>query len=105
MSIKLGNTPFIRQDFLRRFVDSGIKYEDAAKVYDAMVSVFADAVISGQKVTVGQVLSIKPDKKKARTVNMGFNGHNRKIHLGDRIVFKVNIFQEFMSKHRLDWKL
>jgi hypothetical protein len=96
----------LRQDFLKRFVTvGGLKYEDAIKVYNAMVEVFADGIVTGQKVTIGRVLSIHPVRKKARRVKMGFGGKSQIIHLGDRIVFKVKIFKEFYNKHSLNWKL
>ena len=101
-----GKKSIVRQDFLRKFVQVGrVRYEDAAKIYDAMVSVFADAVVTGQKISVGRVLSIKPVKRKARRVNMGFRGTNQTIYLGNRLSFKVIVFREFMNRHELDWKL
>jgi hypothetical protein len=89
-------------------VQTGVKYEEASKIYEAMESIFADAIVSGQKVNIGRVLSIKPIKKKARKVNMGFawlGKHNRTIHLGNRIAWKVSVFKEFLNKHELNWRL
>lgn len=96
----------VRQDFLHKFVETGgIRYEDAAKVYEGMVSLFEDAIVTGQKISVGRVLSIKPVKRKARPVNMGFRGTKKTIYLSDRLSFKVSIFREFMRSHELNWKL
>jgi len=96
----------VRQDFLVKFVkSSGIKYEEAGKVYDAMVELFADAITTGQKISVGRVLSIKPVKRKARPVNMGFRGTKKTIYLSDRITFKVSVFREFLRTHELHWTL
>jgi hypothetical protein len=101
-----GKNSIVRQDFLRKFVQvSGIRYDEAAKIYDAMVGLFADAIVTGQKVSVGRVLSIKPIKRKARRVNMGFRGVNKTIFLGNRLSFKVSVFREFISKHELNWTL
>ena len=98
--------PIVRQDFLRKFVQvSGIKFEEAAKVYDGMVELFADAITTGQKVSVGRVLSIKPVKRKARQVNMGFRGTKKTIYLSDRITFKVSVYREFLRTHELHWTL
>lgn len=102
----IGKKAILRQDFLKKFVQvGGYKYDEAAKIYDAMVSLFADAILSGQKITVGRVLSIRPVKRKARKVNMHFHGRKKTIHISDRIVFKVNLYREFLNKHELGWIL
>lgn len=94
-----------RQDFLKKFVATGIKYEEAARIYQAMVDVFSDAVVTGQKVTIGQVMSIKPVRRKARAVNMGFRGVKQTLYLGNRISFKCSVFKDFLDKHQIDWNL
>jgi hypothetical protein len=95
-----------RQHFLRKFVQaSGIRFEDAAKCYDAMEELFADAIMTGQKISVGRVLSIHPVRRKARKVNMGFKGIRKTLFLSDRLAFKLKIFREFMAKRNLQWQL
>jgi nucleoid DNA-binding protein len=104
--VQLTKKSIVRQDFLKRFVATGgIKYEDAAKIYDAMSELFADAITTGQKISIGRVLSIKPVKRKARSVKMGFRGTKKTIYLSDRITFKVSVFREFLRTHELRWTL
>ena len=99
-------TSVTRHDFIRSFVEhGGLTYAEAAKAFNAMVSVFGDAIVNGQKVNVGNVLSIKTVKRQPRRVNMGLNGTKRTIFLGSRIAFKVSVYGEFMRQHELDWKL
>lgn len=95
-----------RKEFLAKFVQaSGVSYSEAARVYDAMVGLFADAIVTGQKIGIGKVLSIKPVRRKARRVNMGFRGTKTTIHLSDRISFKVSVYRKFMAQHELKWQL
>ena len=77
----------------------------AARMYEAMVSVFADGIVTGRKISIGRVLAIKPVKRKARRVTMGFHNQKRTIHLSDRLTFKVAVYREFMAAHQLDWQL
>lgn len=94
----------VRQDFLRLFVSEGhISYAQAAKVYDAMIRAFADGVVTGQRINVGNVLSICPKRKPPRAINMGFRGEKKKIYLGHRLVFTVHIFKKFLDAHALNW--
>ena len=93
-----------RHDFLTKFVSAGgLKYEEAAKIYDAMVSLFADAVVTGKKVSIGRVLAIKPIRKKPRKVHMGFGSVKKTIFLSERLVFKTVVHREFLKSHSLEW--
>jgi Bacterial DNA-binding protein len=95
-----------RQHFLRALVNNaGLKFVDAAKAYQVMSDLFADSIVTGQKIVVGKVLSISPSKKAARKVVMNFRNKKQTIHLGNRLNFKVSIFKEFLNKHQINWKL
>ena len=95
-----------RQDFLAQFVNqAGLTYEQAAKVYDAMVAMFSDGIVSAKKIGVGKLLSITPCRRPPRKVNSGLNGVKTTMYLGERFVFKVKIHRKFMSSHDLSWRL
>lgn len=95
-----------RKVFIQRLVrHHGMTYTEAARAYSCLVEVFADAVVTGQKICVGRVLAIKPIKKPPRRVNKGFGGVNQTIHLGTRLGFKVQLYKEFLDKHQLRWVL
>lgn len=106
MSASNGKRTTTRQDFLRKFVDrAGVKYEQAAQIYNAMVEVFADAVVTGQSVGIGRVMTIKAVRRRARPVNMGFHGQKKTIYLGDRLRFKAVVHRSFLNRRAIDWPL
>lgn len=95
-----------RQDFLTAFTSrSGLTYEQAAKAYDSMVSVFADGILGAKKIGVGKLLSITPCRRAPRRVNSGLNGVKTTIYLGERFVFKVKVHKKFINSHDLSWRL
>lgn len=94
-----------RRDFVEKFVATGLRYEQAGKVFDAMTEVFSSAIISGQRINVGKVLAISPVKKEPRQVCNNLNGLKTIIFLGARVVFRVKVFKEFLARHDLKWDL
>jgi hypothetical protein len=88
----------------------GLGYTQACNAYDAMTSVFEDAIVQGQKICVGRVGAVVPIKLEPKVVNMGFSnsgGRVRKMKrqyiLGRRLKFKFSLHKAFMHKHDLDW--
>jgi len=102
--------PINRRDFVRKFMDSGLSYEESRKAYETMTRIFEDAICSGAKINIGNVLSIVPVWMEPRVVNMGFERvkncvkkTQRTYYLGQRIRYRVNLYREFIRTHSLNW--
>lgn len=105
MSNLNANAAVTRRTFISKFVEKGLTYQQAGKAYDTVTQIFADAVVSGQKISIGRVMAIVPVKRNPRTVSMGFGGIKKIVHLTSRIVFKAKIHREFLGKHSLRWNI
>lgn len=95
-----------RLDFLQAFVEcSGMDYTTAVKVYGAMVGVFETAIVNGDRIGIGQVMSITPEIRPAREVNSNFRGQSTTFHLGARIKYKVRLFRKWLNAANLNWTI
>ena len=91
--------------------DAGITYDDAARIYDCMVSAIEDAVVNGEVVRFGRVGAIVPVVRPPREVQMGFKlGKGRKVslvrrifNLDSRLVFKFRLYRKFTDTRTLHW--
>lgn len=97
---------FKKSDFIDRFRSrAGLDCITAEKAYDAMVSVFSDAISTGGKMTVGDVMTIAPVRRPPRKVNVGFNkgqdGAPSTVFISARTDFKVRVFDSFADKHEI----
>lgn len=92
-----------RIDFVKKFMEMGLTYGKACKVYECMVRVFEDGICSGSRINIGNVCSITPQRKEPRTVRMGFQKTAKIYYLGSRIRYRVNLFREFIQTHNLKW--
>jgi hypothetical protein len=97
-----------RVDFIRRFVDAGLTYSQAQTAYRAVVGFFEDGVASRSQICVGHVGVLKPVKRGARTVTMGFMRDasgvrkvKRNYLLGIRISYTFKVFKAFGRLHGL----
>lgn len=97
-----------RREFTKRFVGAGFTYIEAGQAYDAMMAVIEDAVVAGQTINFGRVLSLTPTKLDPRPVHMNFNAadgakRSRVYYLGQRIKYKVRLFASFMKTRAPRW--
>jgi hypothetical protein len=92
-----------RRQFIQKYVDSGMTYEQAGKAYEATCQLFADAVTAGQKICIGNVLAITPIKRPPRAVTSGLGGVKKTIYLTSRICFKTKVYRKFLDGHSLSW--
>lgn len=101
-----------RREFVTRFMrDAGLSYLNACRVYDTMVRVVEDGVVSGSKVSFGQVGSIVPVWRKPRELTKHFERRpgnvivrsKRTYVLDGRYVYKFNVYKKFKDTHRLNW--
>ena len=102
-----------RRVFVSRFMrESGLTYSQACRVYDTMCRTFADAIVTGSRVTIGRVGSIVPYWRPPRDIHMHFRRKKgKKIEKGvhmtyfmdGRFDFKFRLYRRFMSTHQLKW--
>ena len=99
-----------RIDYVNRFMKRGLTYVQAVHAYEALCELVEDAVVSGQKINIGNVMSITPTWLPPREVHMGFERtkrgvikKKRAIWLGKRIRYKVNLYKCFLKAHTLNW--
>ena len=102
----------VRQnDVLESLVTHGLTWSQARVAYRAFSEIIGDAVVNAQKVTVGEVLTLKPVWKQPRAVAMNCKvgkGHklekgSKHIYLGVRLKYVVNVHKSFMDKRQLNW--
>ena len=99
-----------RVQFIERFVSRGFNYTQACDAYEAMVSLFEDAIVQGRRVNIGKVGALMPVRMEPKVVHMGFKtdgGKLRKVRreyvLGRRVKFKFNLHKAFIRQHQLGW--
>jgi hypothetical protein len=99
-----------RSDFVNRYMRHGFTYSQACKAYECMCEIFEDAVVSGHRLNIGNVMSLAPVWLAPKEVQMGFERtkkgvvkKKKVIWLGKRIRYKVNLYKEFMRRHTLNW--
>lgn len=88
-----------------------VSLEVAEKLYDSMVHVFEDAVVTGSKVKIGHVGVIVPKRRPPREIRMGFEvakGHRIKkvtriYNLDSRLDFRFRIYRAFINSRSLQW--
>jgi nucleoid DNA-binding protein len=99
-------------NFVRKFMrDCGMSYRDACRAYESMVSVFENAVITGERVNIGEVGAIQPVWVPPRTAHMGFKrtkGNqieriSQHYFLDGRYKYRFRLFPEFIRRHTLKW--
>jgi hypothetical protein len=92
--------------------ESGLTYSQACRVYDAMCGVFSDAIITGNRATIGRVGAITPVWRPAREINMHFKvkkgkkverGIHRTFFMDGRYEFKFRLYRRFIEQHQLRW--
>jgi nucleoid DNA-binding protein len=101
-----------RAAFIKRFMDEcGLTYVQACHIYDCMVTVLEDAVVSGGKVNFGRLGCLTPVLMQPRMVTMGFERtadnevtkRHRTYFLGRRLNYRFKLYREFVKKHALNW--
>ena len=98
-----------RLDFIKKFMDAGLTYDQACRVYSSMVAILENAVVSGDKVKFGKSGCLLPVRKPPRDVVMGFQrgpGNvvtrtKRVFHLDERVEYRFTFYREFARKHEL----
>ena len=100
-----------RADFVRRYMtDCGLTYVQACYIFDVMVSIMEDAVVTGTKVNFGRLGTLTPIRKAPRTYTMGFKRIKgatipcrRVYEVGSKVDYKFKVYKEFLKKHSLNW--
>ena len=98
-----------RREFIRKFTQAGLTYDQACRVYSAMVGIVEDSLINGDKIKFGKVGCLFPVRKPPRDIVMGFvrgPGNSmikskRVFHLDERVDYRFNFYREFSRKHQL----
>lgn len=100
-----------RARFIKNYMShGGLTYLQAIKAYDAMTFTFENAVINGDKISIGRVCCLDPETKEPREVHMGFVRDGDKIkkisrtyYVGRRVKYKVKIHKKFKQTHEIGW--
>ena len=97
-----------KPDFIRRFVQAGLTYAQAYAAYQALVGFFEDGVAARSRIRIGHVGVLRPVKRGARTVTMGFKRDatgmqkvKRIYVLGTRVSYTFRVFRRFGKQHNL----
>ena len=98
-----------RIDFVRKFMQANLTYEQACNIYACLIGVLEDAVVNGDKVKFGKIGCLFPVRKPPRDVVMGFvrvtGGkivHSKRVfHLDERTGYRFNFYSGFVRKHQL----
>lgn len=98
-----------RREFIRRFTQAGLTYDQACQVFTTMVGLIEDSVVKGEKIKFGKVGCLLPVRKPPRSVVMGFTrgpGNSltrskRVFHLDARVGYRFSFYREFVRKHQL----
>lgn len=100
-----------RAIFIRNFMDrGGLTYLQSIQAYEAMTGTIENAVVNGDKVSIGRVCCLSPEFKDPREIHMGFVRKGGKIekikrtyYVGGRVSYKVKIHRKFRQTHQLGW--
>lgn len=113
--MKPDKATFDRRAFVYRFMrDCGLTYSQANQIFETMREVFKDAIVTGNRVTIGGVGALVPVWKPARECNMHFRvkkgrkiekGVHRTYIMDGRYEFKFRLFQSFIESNQLQWLL
>lgn len=101
-----------RREFVARFMrQCGMNYSQACQAYKCMCAIFADGVVSGSKIRLGQVGALIPVWRKPKEVVMTFKvvkgrrivRSHRTYAMGGRYTFKFVLYDTFVNTHSLRW--
>ena len=100
-----------RRSFIKGLMGSGLRYDQAVRSYDSVMSTIADGIVSGQAIYLGNIGTIKPELSPPRHVSMGFVRQKggkvtklkREYFLDSRLKYKFKTFKKFLATHQLDW--
>ena len=88
----------------------GFTFVEACRAFDCVTGVFADALVTGSKVTVGQVGVLLPTRLSSKEFTMGFKRIKggvepvrRVFVVGPRLRYRFKVFESFLTKNKLDW--
>ena len=113
--MKPEKSTFDRRIFVDRFMkQGGLTYSQACRQFDIMCGVFGDAIVTGNKLTIGRVGALVPAWRSPREHNMHFRvkkggvierGVHRTFFLDGRYEFKFRLYRHFIDAHQLRWFL
>ena len=100
-----------KNDILASLASHGLSWPQARLAYTAFSESIGNAVVNGQMVEIGKVLTLKPTIKQPRTVAQNFKigkgqkveKANKRIYLGVRIKYSVVMHKSFIDKRNLNW--
>jgi hypothetical protein len=109
---KTGKTTYDRKVFIERFMhDAGLSYVQACSLYRVMCRVFEDAVITGNKVTIGRLGALVPKWRPPRDYHMHFvrkggtikTGIHRVYYSDGRLEYRLKLYRKFLRTRQLNW--
>lgn len=98
-----------RINFIRKFMQAGLTYDQACRVYVGLIALLEDGVVNGDKIKFGKMGCLFSVRKPPRDVVMGFvrgpGGkitHSKRVfHLDERTGYRFNFYRGFVRKHDL----
>ncbi len=107
----MNSDPVSRLNFIQNMVEAGLTYDQATRAYNSVMSTFADGVVTGRKIYLGQVGVLNPSVLPPRQVKMGFAvkkgreviRQQREYFLDSRIKYSFRMFKKFARTHELKW--
>ena len=101
-----------RSKFEEEFVNAGFSYEEARRAYSALVSVFENCIVRGERVSLGRIGALVPTVKPPRVVKMGFKRTKegvekvkREFIYGETVRWKFKIYRTFARRHQVDGRI
>lgn len=104
----MNDQPVTRKEFIRKLMhNGGLTYDAAARAYGVMTALFADAIVNGQKVNIGQVGALTPMRRPARDILMPFATVQGKVvdvrriyHVHERLTWEFRLYRSFKKRHQ-----
>lgn len=101
--------PVTRREFIRRFTQSGLTYDQACRAFATLIGLIEDSLVRGEKIKFGKVGCLLPVRKPPRSIVMGFvrgpgnavTKSRRVFHLSERTDYRFSFYREFVRKHQL----
>lgn len=109
---ELERTTYDRRAFVTRYMkDGGLTYSQACRMYEVTCQLFEEAIVTGNKITIGRVGAIVPYWRPPRDIQMHFRkqgklvekGVHRTFFMDGRYDFKFKLYRQFLQTRKLKW--
>ena len=111
---KLDKITYDRRCFVKRFMqEGGLSYTQACHLYEIMCHLFEEAIITGNRITIGRVVAISPQWVPPRDIQMHFEKRGAKVQKGvhhtyfmdGHYIFKFKLYSQFKKNRQMKWMI